>query len=156
MTSPATVRAICLHQPYASLVADGVKTIETRTWATSYRGPFVICSTKALAHPHLWKDCLARVEARGARQPNGDPYDDRHSLPRGFALGMVWLADCREMTKADEEAALISCTMPTGAVRYAWVLDDSKRIRFREPVPVTGRQSWFSLPLSSLPEVRLS
>lgn len=36
------MKALTLHQPWASLVALGVKTIETRSWATRYRGPLAI------------------------------------------------------------------------------------------------------------------
>lgn len=36
------MKAITLHQPWASLVALGVKTIETRSWSTKYRGPLAI------------------------------------------------------------------------------------------------------------------
>ena len=33
---------LTLHQPWASLVALGVKTIETRSWSAKYRGPLAI------------------------------------------------------------------------------------------------------------------
>lgn len=36
------MKVLTLHQPWASLVALGVKTIETRSWSTSYRGPLAI------------------------------------------------------------------------------------------------------------------
>ena len=36
------MRALTLHQPWASLIANGVKTIETRSWSTNYRGPLAI------------------------------------------------------------------------------------------------------------------
>lgn len=36
------MRAITLHQPWASLVAHGVKLDETRSWRTPYRGPLAI------------------------------------------------------------------------------------------------------------------
>lgn len=36
------MKTLTLHQPWASLVALGVKTIETRSWSTSYRGPLAI------------------------------------------------------------------------------------------------------------------
>lgn len=36
------MKALTLHQPAASLVAVGVKTIETRSWSTRYRGPLAI------------------------------------------------------------------------------------------------------------------
>ncbi len=40
------MRALSLHQPWASLIAEGVKTIETRSWATKYRGPLAIHAAK--------------------------------------------------------------------------------------------------------------
>ena len=36
------MKALTLHQPWASLVALGTKTIETRSWSTKYRGPLAI------------------------------------------------------------------------------------------------------------------
>lgn len=39
-------KAISLKQPWANLVAQGKKTIETRKWATIYRGDLIICSSK--------------------------------------------------------------------------------------------------------------
>ena len=35
-------RALTLRQPWATLVAKGLKTYETRSWAPSYRGPLLI------------------------------------------------------------------------------------------------------------------
>jgi len=35
-------KVLTLHQPWASLIAIGVKTMETRSWSTSYRGPLTI------------------------------------------------------------------------------------------------------------------
>jgi hypothetical protein len=40
------VKALTLWQPWASLVALGVKSIETRSWSTSYRGPLAIHASK--------------------------------------------------------------------------------------------------------------
>lgn len=42
------MRAITVHQPWASLVAANVKTIETRSWSTKYRGPLAIHAAKRL------------------------------------------------------------------------------------------------------------
>jgi hypothetical protein len=36
------MKALTLHQPYASAVALGLKTVETRGWRTDYRGPLAI------------------------------------------------------------------------------------------------------------------
>lgn len=40
---------LTLHQPWAALVAAGVKTIETRSWETSYRGELLIHAAKTEA-----------------------------------------------------------------------------------------------------------
>ena len=70
----ATITAISIHQPYASMIADGVKVIELRTWATVHRGPILICSTKRPIVP---------------------------DLPNGVALCIVDVIDCRPMKPSD-------------------------------------------------------
>lgn len=40
------MKALTLRQPWASLIAQGKKTIETRTWYTHYRGPLLIAASK--------------------------------------------------------------------------------------------------------------
>lgn len=47
------MKALTIRQPWASLVALGVKTIETRSWSTSYRGPLAIHAGKARV-PTFW------------------------------------------------------------------------------------------------------
>ena len=41
------MKFLTLRQPWASLIALGVKTIETRSWSTSFRGPLAIHAGKA-------------------------------------------------------------------------------------------------------------
>lgn len=36
------MKALTLREPWASLVLEGVKTLETRSWATRYRGELFI------------------------------------------------------------------------------------------------------------------
>lgn len=40
------MKAISIKEPWASLILSGEKTIETRKWATKYRGPLLICVSK--------------------------------------------------------------------------------------------------------------
>lgn len=70
------MKALSIKQPWANMIADGKKTIETRTWATNYRGPLLIVSSKSPNVP-----------------------------PAGFALAIADLVDCCPMTKAHERAA---------------------------------------------------
>ncbi len=69
-------RAISLKQPWANLIVEGRKTIETRTWSTPYRGELLIVSSKRPPIP-----------------------------PAGSAVAIATLVDCRPMTRADEPAA---------------------------------------------------
>jgi len=73
------LKALSLQQPWASLIADGCKTIETRTWTTKYRGPLAI-----------------HVSQR--------KYED---LPIGGIIAVAGLYDCRPMRKSDEEDACV-------------------------------------------------
>jgi len=41
------MKAITIHQPYASLIACGAKIYETRSWATKYRGKIAIHAGKS-------------------------------------------------------------------------------------------------------------
>lgn len=42
------MKALTLHQPWATLVALGVKSIETRSWTTSHRGPIAIHAARTM------------------------------------------------------------------------------------------------------------
>ena len=70
------MKALSLRQPWASLIANGHKTIETRTWRTRYRGPLAI---------------------HASMRPYARPTHRRHRR-RG-----AWLYDCRPMVVSDDE-----------------------------------------------------
>ena len=40
------VKALSIQEPYASMIAEGIKTIETRKWHTKYRGDLLLCASK--------------------------------------------------------------------------------------------------------------
>jgi len=85
-------KAISLHQPWANMIADRVKTIDTRCWPTSHRGELLICSTTKQVTDHAGQHCR----------------------PRGCAVALVNLADCRPMTTADEAQAACKCYTSRG------------------------------------------
>ena len=70
------VKALSVKQPWPNMIAAGEKTIETRTWVTTSRGPLLIVSSKR-----------PRIE------------------PAGFAVAVATLTGCRPMTRKDEKAA---------------------------------------------------
>ena len=71
------MKALSVRQPWASMIARGEKTIEVRSWPTSYRGRLLICAAKK---PHK---------------------DD----PTGVAVAVADLVDCRPFVTRDESAA---------------------------------------------------
>jgi hypothetical protein len=109
------MKALSVKQPWASLIAAGVKTIETRTWRTDYRGPLLICSSK--------------IPAPTAGSDPG---------PCGVALCIADVIDCRPMTEADVAAACVS--LYAGA--WAWILTN---VRLVEPIPVRGQVKFFDV-----------
>lgn len=110
------MRAVSVRQPWASLLVDGRKSIETRTWDTSYRGKLAI-------HAGVTPD----LNGPWAYFPSDV------ILPRGAVLGTVELVDCRPMTPQDEHCAC--CGYKPGL--YAWVI--SNPIAFADPIQMRGR-----------------
>jgi len=56
------MKAITIHQPYASLIAWGEKRYETRSWSTPYRGPIAIHSGKAGEVLEDFIDCIVSAK----------------------------------------------------------------------------------------------
>jgi len=137
------MRALSVQQPWATLIAEGIKTIETRGWYTRQLGPLLICSMKTLPQEKdlILEDCFRRWDL---------PVYLRHiriaDLPLGMALAKTTIQDCRLMTRLDEKAAMCECYK--GAV--AWVLGDTKKLPI--PVRVTGKQGFFDVKIE-LPKV---
>src|SRR5690606_37683457 len=95
-----TIKALSVWEPWASLIATGVKRHETRHWETTYRGPIAIQAAKTLdlagAPDQLCQDVL------GPLWPKGRPH--------GCVVAVAYLSDCiptdrvlQELTAADRE-----------------------------------------------------
>ena len=119
------MKAISVRQPWADFIVKEVKTIETRTWTTTYRGDLLICSSK-LFDP-TWNDM--RMEYR-------------NSLAYGKALCIAELYDIKPMTKEHQDEA--GCEVYPGA--YSWFL---RNIRIITPLPVKGALRLFEVDYAS-------
>jgi hypothetical protein len=62
------MRALTIRQPWATLIAEGVKTIETRSWSTKHRGPIAIHAGK---HPQDYSDFMLSVRTIDAVKRSG-------------------------------------------------------------------------------------
>jgi ASCH domain len=118
------IKAISLHQPWASLVACGHKHYETRSWPTKYRGPIAIHAAKKIElDSRLLK--LLRI-------PEGE-------VPRGAVVAIADLTDCIQM-----DAIFVAAQSDTERMcgdwsigRWAWELEN---IRAIEPITQRGYQ----------------
>lgn len=88
------MKALSIIQPWASLIAVGIKDIENRTWRTNYRGEFLIhASAKRL--PAGWTALTSEQYAAATRLVN--PYgkeNDVKQLPVSAIIGKARLVDC--------------------------------------------------------------
>jgi hypothetical protein len=121
---PGELTAITLHQPWASLIAEGKKNYETRSWAIDYRGLIAIHAAKKL---HEDESLISLLEIPAAE------------IPLGAVVAIAELTDCILM---DEEFILKQSSFEqylglweVGC--YAWKLENVRAI---EPIPVLGKQ----------------
>ena len=119
------MKAISIRQPWAGLIAIGEKTIETRTWETSYRGELLICASQK------WDPKFEKLEFD--KEP-------QHLFMQGHAVAIANLVDIRMMRKGDEESALCK-KFPEAR---AWILANIRPI---DPFPVKGQLGLFELEI---------
>src|SRR3546814_20184887 len=81
------VKAISLWQPWASAIALGHKSIETRHWPTKYRGELALHAAKRFGPDERE---FASIERALGRMPA--------RLPLGALVAVVDLLDCRTTT----------------------------------------------------------
>lgn len=126
------VKALSLLQPWATLIAIGAKTIETRSWATKYRGPLAIHASKGLPKKGLpWHESFDKALAETG-------INGLMECPRGAVIATCKLVDC---VKTEVIAGALQGTneLMFGDYepgRYAWILEDIKPLP--EPIPAKG------------------
>lgn len=123
------MKAITLTQPWATLVALGAKTIETRSWYTAYRGPLAIHAAKSIP---TWVDEWAKDVLPILSRLNVLPIWD---LPRGCVLATCTLVDVVPTTKVQPDITEELFGDYT-AGRFAWLLADVRQLLV--PVPARG------------------
>lgn len=122
------VKVLTVKQPYASLIANGYKKYEFRSWKTNYRGELYIHAGKGID-----KDCMNRISKYNMQYLSG------------YIIAKVNLTDCILVDKKmDDELRKINTDVydhdHTGY--YAWKLEDVKILE--KPIKVKGKLSiWY-------------
>lgn len=149
------MKAISLWQPWASLIAAGAKTIETRDWpAARHLWGQRIAIHAAKRWPRDLQE-LATSEPfythlRQVLEPDQSPAKD---LPLGAIVCTVELVRCTRMRS--EAVALLERRAPVEHAfghyapgRWAWVLRNVQRLA--QPFELRGSQGFFELPPEAL------
>jgi ASCH domain len=102
------MRILSIRQPWASLIVNGIKDVENRTWPTRYRGPVLVHASQRPA------DITAdEIERRYGVRPPSD-------LPHGGVVGVTTIVDCLRAHPSNWYAE----------GHYAFVLASSRPITF--------------------------
>lgn len=122
------MKAITISQPYASLIAEGQKFVENRTWPTRYRGPIAIHAGKGTQY--LTKRELAEY-------------------PSGCIVAEANLVDCvhlQEVMARNPEDIVGLAGVTVGQLLqhehtegpWCWILKDIRKLE--TPKPIVGKQ----------------
>lgn len=144
------MKALTIHQPFASLIAAGAKHFETRSWPTKYRGKIAIHAAKK-PYSHFDYSCTFynAVNSAGITE-----------LPYGVIVATAELIDVWQIMKLNGNAALLYKQTPQGELFddqprpiidgneylfgryldccYAWELQNVKKLD--KPIPARGQQ----------------
>jgi len=152
------MRAISLWQPWATAIALGSKTIETRDWSTEWRGPLAIHAAKRRILREL-DEFDGHAHWRGALHLDGTRMVSE-VLPFGAVVAVCNLIGCLtseellrrpslyELRGVEPEQWEESQMGNFADGRYGWVLADIRPLS--PPVPFKGAQGFFHVPDSLL------
>lgn len=139
------MKAITLWQPWASLLACGAKQFETRSWATSYRGPIAIHA--AARDPRAMFETLP-TNIQCAMSPFlVERYLLWDNVPRGAVLATAELVNCYRMG-IDPKTHRIVLYDSFGNFKSVSII--SKETLFGDWKP--GRYAWEFVNMQMLPE----
>lgn len=132
------VRGLSLTQPYASAIVLGVKSIETRSFRTNYRGLVAIHASARM--PRSGKDM---VDADGIGGLIPIRWED---LPTGAIIGVARLYDCVPTARLVGVIAEHATERQLGDYspgRWAWLLHEV--VRLPTPIPYKGMLGLWSV-----------
>ena len=149
------MKALTLHQPWASLIAHGVKSIETRSWAP----PRAFIGQRVAIHAgrRIIRSGLSRCVWNRACQLYGPGW--WNEIPAGAVVCTAALADARRVLAFDDkhgESVQVSSSLAgidgmSSVVtdsfgdfevgRWLWFLEDVRPLN--PPLSAVGHQGWW-------------
>lgn len=123
------MKVLTIKQPFASLIAEGYKEYEFRTWKTKYRGPLLIHACLGVD-----KEAMKRYEKLNL------------NYPKGKIIAKVNLTDCLEVDnnlkrKLKEKNYLVyQGAINSNKKEYALKLENVEKI---EEISIKGKLSFW-------------
>ena len=121
------MKVLTIKQPWATLIMQGDKRFEFRSWQTKYRGNLLIHAGEGID-----KEAMKRLEKYLPKK-----------LPYGKILGKVKLVDCIKMSPEFKELLLKEnsdiYTKSSFQENYGWQVSDVEV--FENPIDVKGHLS---------------
>jgi hypothetical protein len=149
------MKTLSVKQPWASLIVEGIKDIENRTWKTKFRGRVLIHAGLAKSKisyydyepfKSYWKQAGSHCGFSDCEMKEGL---SKIKFDRGLIIGSVEIVDCvinHESIWAEKTpmAYMGKLTIECQAPIYNWVL--ANPILFPEPIPAKGKLSFWDYP----------
>ena len=140
------MKAITILQPFASLIACGAKQIETRSWATKYRGKIAIYAGKSFPQPikemcwsePFWSELLkADIKLSFCNMPFGAVIATADLVDCFRVIGRVYLTigdEKRVAVVLENDMKVMGNELEFGDYsidRYAWILQNVRRMNLQ-------------------------
>ena len=125
------MKVLTIKQPYATLIAEGIKEYEFRTWKTIYRGDILIHAGKGID-----KKAMKKYEHLNLEYPSG------------CIIAKCTITDCiliddeaRKMLKQKNPIVYFNIIENTDWNGYGFKLENVKKVR---PIEVNGKLSFWN------------
>ena len=130
------MKVLTLKEPFATLIKNKVKYIETRSWKTNYRGEIYIHAG------------LSKISKEVKERPGLSNLYNESELNYGYIICKCNLVDCVYMTeefikKTKEENINNFIAGHYEVGRYAWILDNIEVIK---PIEAKGQLGIWNYP----------
>lgn len=145
------MKVISLYQPYATLMAMGLKTNETRSWDTNYRGQLAIHATANM--PKWCKDLVQKEEAF-VRNLKGI------YLPLGCIVGHVEVVGTMKTEVWEHQNGLNEFILPSQQLQDEWWFGDYSRgryawqtinpVQYNPPIPAKGSEGFWNFEIPTV------
>lgn len=166
MVSKAPLRGLTVWQPYASLIAEGIKLVENREWSppefmTRGDGGYIAIHAGSTVHREAWEDAFAYAVEIGA-QDKFPPFAELLAVDTTGRFGPGRLKDAfRRVVPYGAIVAVgrleaIIAGANTGIIPwyngpYGWQFDEIVKI---SPIECQGSKGLWELPMPLMQRVR--